>query len=285
MNPLGPDIPFRIEFFDHVAPDVRHEFPHRHSYYLLIFVEKAQGRHVIDFIPHRVQSHSIYFLSPGQVHCWQLEKAVKMYVLWFTEDFLLLYPSEQPLIHELNFIHTVAGVPHAALKPHEHGIFQGLFSQMQTEYHADRHGQATILRAYLRILLVWIQRICIARHGVQPLGKRSALVYNFKKMVLQRFKTQQSVPAYARQLGVSSSHLSDTVKTVTGLSPGQIIRNEIAFEAKRLLVHTELTATQVGYRLNFDDSSYFGRFFKRETGKSPTAYRVHIREKYQIFPQ
>lgn len=219
------------------------------------------------------------------MHFWQLEEALKIHVIWFTEDFLLLYPSEQPLIHELSFFHTVAGVPHAALKPHEADIFRDLYRQMQAEYRTVNHGQATILRAYLRILLVWIQRICIARHGTQPLGKRSALVYDFKKSVLQHFQTQHAVPFYAQKLGVSSYHLTDTVKAVTGLTPGQIIRNEITFEAKRLLVHTELTATQVGYRLNFEDPSYFGRFFKRETDKSPSAFRAYIREKYQIFPQ
>lgn len=49
----GPDIPFRVESFEEITPDVRYEFPHRHSYYLVIFVEKAQGHHVIDFVPHR----------------------------------------------------------------------------------------------------------------------------------------------------------------------------------------------------------------------------------------
>lgn len=89
---------------------------------------------------------------------------------------------------------------------------------------------------------------------------------------------------YAAKIGISASHLSDTIKAVTGVSPGHIIRQEIALESQRLLAHSQLTAAEIGYRLNFDDPAYFGRFFKRECGQSPSAFRYQIREKYQITP-
>ena len=93
----------------------------------------------------------------------------------------------------------------------------------------------------------------------------------------------RSVSAYAKKIGVSAGHLTDTVKEVTGSSPGKIIRQAIILEAKRLLAHTDLTVSQTCYTLSFDDPSYFGRFFKRETGQSPESFRKSIREKYHIL--
>ena len=78
------------------------------------------------------------------------------------------------------------------------------------------------------------------------------------------------------------THLRNSVKEKTGRSPGHILRQEIALEAKRLLIHSELTAAEIGFKLGFDDPSYFGRFFKRESGLSPTAFRQRIIEKYQL---
>ena len=86
-------------------------------------------------------------------------------------------------------------------------------------------------------------------------------------------------------MGVSASHLSNTLKTMTGFTPAQLIHNEILLEAKRMLVHTRQTVSEVGYRLGFEDPSYFSRFFKREIGMNPTQFQTDIREKYQIFPE
>ena len=97
------------------------------------------------------------------------------------------------------------------------------------------------------------------------------------------FVHERSVEAYAKMLNVSTAHLHDTVRTTTGLTPGQIIRQEITLEAKRLLTHTKLTSAEVGYKLAFDDPAYFGRFFKREVGLSPSSFRKSIPEKYQLF--
>ena len=111
------------------------------------------------------------------------------------------------------------------------------------------------------------------------------LIKKFKNLVAQHFAEEQSVHAYAERLGVSTGHLSDVIKSMTGSSPGQLIRNEIVLEAKRLLVHTELTIAEIGYSLSFEDPSYFSRFFKRETGMNPAVFRLQTREKYHIFPE
>ena len=86
---------------------------------------------------------------------------------------------------------------------------------------------------------------------------------------------------YADQLGVTVSHLSGSVKAVTGLTPGQLIRQEVVLEAKRLFTHTDLTSAEIGHRLSFDDPSYFGRFFKRETAMTTMQFRESIAINYR----
>ena len=77
------------------------------------------------------------------------------------------------------------------------------------------------------------------------------------------------------------SHLNNIVKAVTGQTPGQLIRQEVVLEAKRLFTHTDLTSAEVSLRLSFDDPSYFGRFFKRETTMTTTQFREGIAKNYR----
>ena len=51
------------------------------------------------------------------------------------------------------------------------------------------------------------------------------------------------------------------------------MRERLALEARRQILHTDLTAAEIGYSLGFKDPAYFARFFKRATGLSPTTYR------------
>ncbi|MEU4806571.1 helix-turn-helix domain-containing protein [Actinosynnema sp. NPDC023587] len=71
-------------------------------------------------------------------------------------------------------------------------------------------------------------------------------------------------------------------RSVTGKTPGAVIRAAPALEAKRLLARTELSAARVAQRPAFEDASGFGRFVKRETGGSPGDSRREVREKYQF---
>jgi len=78
-------------------------------------------------------------------------------------------------------------------------------------------------------------------------------------------------------------HLNNSVKSVTGQTPGRLIRQETVMEAKRLFVYMEMTAAEVGYKLGFNDPSYFSRFFQRETGVSTMKFRHRLSENYQVM--
>jgi AraC-like DNA-binding protein len=64
-------------------------------------------------------------------------------------------------------------------------------------------------------------------------------------------------------------------------SAGAIVRQRRLLDAKRLLSHSDLSVSEIGYRLGFQDPSYFSRFFRKSTGSAPAEFREAIREKYQ----
>ncbi|KAG1694968.1 HTH-type transcriptional activator CmpR [Nymphon striatum] len=74
----------------------------------------------------------------------------------------------------------------------------------------------------------------------------SPIARQFSQLVSEHFISEHSVKDYANKIGISTSHLTDTIKAVTGQSPGNIIRQKLAVEAKRLLVQSNASIAEIG---------------------------------------
>jgi AraC-like DNA-binding protein len=111
------------------------------------------------------------------------------------------------------------------------------------------------------------------------------LVRRFRQALERSFRASTPIRDYAKMLGVTTSHLSESLRLETGSTAGELIRARLLLEAKRLLLHSELTIAEIGYELGFEDPSYFSRFIRREIETSPVELRNRIREKYRKFMQ
>ena len=61
---------------------------------------------------------------------------------------------------------------------------------------------------------------------------------------------------------------------VAGSSPAQMLDDRALLEARRLLLYSQLSVTEVAYAVGFEDAAYFSRFFTRHVGQPPRAYRA-----------
>ena len=86
-----------------------------------------------------------------------------------------------------------------------------------------------------------------------------------------------SVESYATQLGVSSKTLSRNVYDAASCSPKHVISERLTLEMKRLLVHTDLSVKEIAGRVGINDASYLTRFFRKQAGVAPSAFRASWR--------
>jgi AraC-like DNA-binding protein len=275
---------FSIKSFSEMGSLSSTALPHRHVFYEIIYIRRGKGAHVIDFEPYPIVSGSLYLFSPEQIHFWQITEPVDGVRIKFSENFFLHPPAELYLTEHLDFFHNAESPRNLVLEDDQGDEIKTLLEMIEKEYRSDGYVRDLKLRSYLIILLIEIQRMWMAGHRKRDVVRGSALVSLFKKMVSKEFLTQRFTAYYAEKLGISEAYLHELTKENTGWTPGQMIRKEIVMEAKRMLAHTTDTISEIGYKLHFEDPSYFGRFFKRETGASPKAFRAHILEKYQNYP-
>ncbi len=86
-----------------------------------------------------------------------------------------------------------------------------------------------------------------------------------------------SVKIFAEKCCLSANYFGDLVKKETGRTPMEFIQQKVIDIAKNELHATDLTVTEVAFRLGFQSSQHFNRYFKRCTGMTPTEYRKRSR--------
>lgn len=99
------------------------------------------------------------------------------------------------------------------------------------------------------------------------------LVTQYIQQVNVHYLEKRTVGEYAGALAISEDHLSRVIKAETGRTAYSYIVDRTIKEAKTLIAFTEMTFSEIAYRLNFSDTSNFSKYFKRATGSSPTEYR------------
>ena len=94
LQQFRADIPFVHLDFAAAGALAQVTYPHRHDFYEILYVTGGQGTHFIDFKAYQIAAGAVYFISPGQVHYWDTSVPIAGEIILFTEEFLLLAPSD-----------------------------------------------------------------------------------------------------------------------------------------------------------------------------------------------
>jgi len=109
---------------------------------------------------------------------------------------------------------------------------------------------------------------------LRPSGVGSAIEEQFLQLVFERGKAPATVSEYARMLNVSANYLNKTVKAHTHRTAIDWIEIARVNLSKTLLKDPQVPVSEVAARVGIDDQSYFARFFKKQTGMTPSEFRA-----------
>lgn len=245
-------------------------FPHRHNFYQMLLFLSGEGMHEIDFKQYPIERGQVYFMGPGQVHSWMFEGKMTGYIVNFDIDYFKSLLIQPDYVENLDLFSSLnEGV--FTLEEYQVREISSLFDQLIKL--SSLPVAKDLKRSLLLYILLRFDQAYIPNFPAKSIDYHLVLIKNFISLVDQNFKELHLPKEYAELLFVTPNHLNSVCKEYLGTQAGEVIRNRIMLEAKRLLILPDWTISQVAYELSFNDNSYFTKFFKKVEGKTPEEFR------------
>lgn len=147
----------------------------------------------------------------------------------------------------------------------EHGRVVGFVAVSgYTEENEIPKGMCEVLIPPLCSMLEQFLERCVEEDGSE---------YNLMLQYLNEYHTNVTLDDLSRHFGRSKSYISHMFKKAGGVSIREYCNHLKLEDAKRILLSTDRSVTEVALEVGFQDVSYFVHLFKEKYGKSPLQYR------------
>ena len=235
--------------------------PQRLDEHVLLLVTAGHGSHAVDFTAYPCRPGTLIWARPGQVISYGRQPGLDATVVRWHPDALAPlggYPS----------LAGPAPTVHWQLAGEDEDAVINEVSQLVVDCRRHRAGEiaADLLRHQLAVLAL--------RLSSMGGGLGTGILARFLRDVEANFAHCRRVEEYAARLGCSVRTLTRACLAATGRAAKQVIDDRAALEARRLLACTDLPVAEIGHRLGFAEPTNFGRFFQREAGLTPGAFRT-----------
>ena len=250
--------------------------PHSLEFFDIILVTRGTGSFWLDSHQHVVRPGAVFFTTPGQVRRWDTNQLDGM-CLFFEDLFIKEFLQDDAFLHRLPYFHANPARAGLTLAPAAARRVRTRLAAMQRELAHYRRDSVDLLRAQLHETLIVLARQYAAAHRVAPQRPTHRVVSRFMELVERDAARRHRIADYAAELAVTPGHLSVLCTQYVGQRAKRLLDNVLVSRARRMLLYTDESAARVAASLGFEDPSYFSRFFRRETGQTPTEFRSGIR--------
>lgn len=241
----------------------------------------TEGETSVSFNLHefRLKKDSMFIFTPKNILQVNSQQYFKADVIAISPDFMrrinIDIKNMMPLF--LKFVEN----PTLALTPEESRSMRGMIAQIERETRGpETHFSFDIVSGLIAATIYKVGDIMyhyLAEHPEEQNNSHNRAEEYFRQfthLLGEHFREERSVGFYARQLCITPKYLTTLIKRISGQSVSEWIDNYVILEAKTLLKYSTMSIQEIAYYLNFPNQSFFGSYFKRNTGMSPSQYKA-----------
>ena len=241
----------------------------------------TEGETSVSFNLHefRLKKDSMFIFTPKNILQVNSQQYFKADVIAISPDFMrrinIDIKNMMPLF--LKFVEN----PALTLTPEESRSMRGMIAQIERETRGpETHFSFDIVSGLIAATIYKVGDIMyhyLAEHPEEQNNSHNRAEEYFKQfthLLGEHFREERSVGFYARQLCITPKYLTTLIKRISGQSVSEWIDNYVILEDKTLLKYSTMSIQEIAYYLNFPNQSFFGSYFKRNTGMSPSQYKA-----------
>lgn len=273
------------------APNDWHIEAHRHDALLQFLYIRGGGDNgevVIESTRIRIEPPCVIMLPAQTVHGFNFAPDVDGLVVTAAQRSLealasMVAPALLPVLQ-------AAGVTCVSLQAAHDSALMPLVELLEKEYRAMDRGHMAAGLPLLVTLFVHVARLCerasVARSttatSVSATERRAVQIRRFRELVATHFREHRPVEFYAKKLGMTVAQLGRVCREAISSSPLAVINEHLVREAQRDLVYSHMSVKQVAHNLGFGDIAYFSRYFRTQTGVTPTQFQAEAHKALAI---
>ncbi|MVN22622.1 helix-turn-helix domain-containing protein [Mucilaginibacter arboris] len=253
------------------------EYPYRSEGYIVGICTRGTAEVEVNLQVYHAKKNAILLATPFHIlRIYNSSEDFLCRFVVFSKAFLTENNINSHFLESFSYFKT-SSTPVIYLEHENAKVLLEVFTLIQQKLQREGHPYHTeIGRSILTMLLYEVaavyehQRVIIKSKQT----RKQELNRLFQNLVFHHYKEHRNVQYYADTLCVSSKHLTESIKEVTGKTAGEWIDDAVVLEAKVLLRNLERSIAQVADEIHFPDQSTFGKYFKKQTGLSPSEYRI-----------
>jgi AraC family transcriptional activator of pobA len=247
--------------------------PRRISVYSFFFLTKGRSIRSKGIDSYDFGENTFFFLPAYQITTHQeICFGSEGYYCHFDIELLNVDYKTKDLISEFTFLEFNTN-PIVMIDEQAKTRIIPLLERLIQEYQAGENCRFDILRMYLMVVFTELKPFATTSKS-NATNAALVITEQYKKLLSQHIYEKQKIADYAELLEISPNHLNKCVKITLGKSAHDLLKEMLLLEAKFLLKQSNLNISEIAFKIGRNEISDFGRFFKAQTGMSPSEYRI-----------
>ncbi|MCX6218431.1 helix-turn-helix domain-containing protein [Spirosoma sp.] len=246
--------------------------PHIHArLFQVFFIETGQFNFQEASRERQLTGPCLLLIPPTALHGFVYNADVRGRILTLSDALIdALFPGGSPVTAMLGSLQCLSTVweTYSASRVSE------LIKAIDDELFDDQPEKRLMLQSCLQQFFLVVYRLW--QQSEQTGSGTNNLSLQYFRKFQQRVRqagTTHTIAQLADDLAITPVHLNRICQSVSGKSASQLVQAHILDEARKYLTYTTYSVSEIAYLLNFEYPNYFARFFRKNTGLSPSEFR------------
>ena len=246
--------------------------PRRITLFNFFFITKGRSMRSKGLNKYEFGANTFFFIPAYEITTHEvISSDAEGFYCHFSLDLLTSDYRLKDLLSDFSFLNFNC-FPLISVDEEAKEVLLPLLFRLEKEYKKGANCRYEILRTYLVTLFTELNQFVTSLKSVTT-NAAFALTEQYKNALAQHIYQKQKVSDYAEILSVTPNHLNKCIKSSTGKSAHDLLSEMLILEAKVLLKQTNMTVSEIAFKIGRNETSDFARFFKAQTGLKPTDYR------------